>query len=81
MATLSLTLTGFDPAVKTLSAGDLTKLNAAITAKLNQAGVDNPTQQQVFDYIATWFFTNLVQLARQANREKAAAMVTDITLT
>jgi hypothetical protein len=48
MATLTITMTGagtLSPASKTLSMGDLTKLQTALTYKLAQTGVPSPTTQ------------------------------------
>jgi hypothetical protein len=81
MATLTVSLTGFTPSSRTISASDLTKLQNAITAKMLTEGNGNPTNQQIFDYVATSFFTALVETVKQAEREKAAAMVQNISLT
>jgi hypothetical protein len=84
MATLTITMTGagtLSPASKTLSMGDLTKLQAALTYKLAQTGVSSPTTQDIFDLLVTVMFNSAVDYVKHSERDRVSSLVQDIALT
>lgn len=81
MATIATTL-GPLTTSKTISAAHQTRLQAALTARLQtDQGIANPTNQQLSDYAMNIWFAELARITLQYEKEQAAANVAPIAIT
>lgn len=81
MATLTISLDS--PAqsrTRTLSSGDLTKLQTAFTEILQAQGIPSPTVSQIFDYWVSRWVADTITIVRQQQQADANAAVVSITL-